>query len=156
MLLLNKPVVAVRRFGLLVESDGLRRPALGFTLIEAMITAGLLAILLGLAIPSYTGYVTRANRTEAMQVLMTTASCQERKYSSVNAYDANACAGSSSNGDYAFSIETSNGNHSFLASAAPQGAQLKDNCGVLSIDQAGIRIAAGQSGNFAVNCWKGK
>ncbi len=128
----------------------------GFTLIESMIAVTLVAIALSLAIPSYRSYVIRANRTEAMQTLMATAACQERIYVRNNAYDANACEGNSTNGFYVITVATSNGNQNFVASAAPQGAQIEDNCGALTIDQTGAKTAGGQGGSFASSCWKGR
>lgn len=128
----------------------------GFTLIEAMITLTLIAITLSLALPSYRGYVIRANRTEAIETLLATAACQERIYTRTNAYDANACRGDSSNGFYAISVATSNGNQNFVATAAPQDTQTEDNCGSLTINQTGVKTAGGQSGSFASTCWRGK
>lgn len=42
-----------------------RKPVGGFTLLELMITVAIIAILLAIAIPSYTDYVTRSKLTEA-------------------------------------------------------------------------------------------
>ena len=128
----------------------------GFTIIESMIALTLIAIALSLAMPGYRNYVVRANRTEAMQTLMATAACQERIYIRANGYDANACEGNSSNGFYVITVATSNGNQNFVASAAPQGAQIEDNCGSLTIDQTGSKTAGGQGGSFASACWRGR
>ncbi len=156
MLLSDAAVVTVCRAGTPNRIAGLRQSMVGFTLIEAMITVGLLAIVMAIAIPGYASYVIRANRTDAMQSLMAAAACQERRYSSVNAYDATACEAGSATEGYTFTVVTSNGNHNFVASATPQGAQTKDPCGVLSINQAGIKNADGQAGSFAATCWTGK
>ena len=42
----------------------------GFTLIELMVVIGIVAILVALAMPSYSNYVRKANRGEAQQLLM--------------------------------------------------------------------------------------
>jgi len=128
----------------------------GFTLIEAMLTILLIGIMLGIAVPSYNAYVIRANRSDALQGLLTAAACQERTFARTNAYDGDACASNSESGGYTFSISTSNNARNFEVSANPQGSQLKDACGVLSIDQAGIKRAGGEGGSFAARCWKGK
>jgi len=138
------------------DSRAFSGSAKGFTLIEVMLTMGLLAIVLALAIPSYTTYVVRANRSEALQALMTMAACQERLFSRTHVYDANACADNSAGERYTFNSVTSNNDLNFTASAVPKGSQLGDDCGVLSINQAGVKTANNESGSFANTCWKGK
>lgn len=49
----------------------------GFSLIELMIVVGVVAILVALAMPSYTQYVRKANRGEAQQMLLNWANNQE-------------------------------------------------------------------------------
>lgn len=108
------------------------------------VTMAKLAIALAMAIPSYSSYVIRAKRTEAIQGLEA-AACQERLYARLNAYDATACTGQA-NDNYLFSITTSNGNFAFIATAAPQGSQLEDECGAISIDETGAKKADGHRG----------
>jgi type IV pilus assembly protein PilE len=133
------------------------RPAQsGFTLLEAMIVVVLLSVALTLAVPSYTNYVIRTHRTEAIEALLAAAACQERLYIRNNAYNADACEGNSPNGYYAIAVNTSNSNQNFVASATPQGSQAEDNCGTLSITDIGIKAAGGETGAFARQCWSGK
>ena len=49
----------------------------GFTLIELMITIGIVALLVALAAPGYQAFVRKANRGEAQQLLMNWANLQE-------------------------------------------------------------------------------
>ncbi|HDP3433453.1 TPA: type IV pilin protein [Pseudomonas aeruginosa] len=58
----------------------------GFTLIELMIVVVIIAILAGIAYPSYDEYVKRGNRTEGQALLSEAAATQERYFSQNNTY----------------------------------------------------------------------
>jgi len=49
----------------------------GFSLVELMIVVTIVGILVALALPSYTSYTRRANRGEALQILLNWANNQE-------------------------------------------------------------------------------
>lgn len=49
----------------------------GFSLVELMIVVAVIAILIALALPSYTSYIRKANRGEAQQLLLNWANNQE-------------------------------------------------------------------------------
>lgn len=59
----------------------------GFTLLELMITIGIIGILSAIAIPTYRNYVVTAKRSEAQQELVHLASRMENCYSLNNTYD---------------------------------------------------------------------
>lgn len=68
----------------------------GFTLVELMITVAVVAILAMIAIPSYTQYVRRGNRTDATKTLTLDAQALERCYSQNFTYA--LCAGAPAGG----------------------------------------------------------
>jgi type IV pilus assembly protein PilE len=58
----------------------------GFSLVELMVTVGIVGILAAIAIPSYSAYVKRANRTDATKTLSSIAQALERCYSQYFTY----------------------------------------------------------------------
>ena len=58
----------------------------GFTLIEVLIVAAMVAILAALALPSYQNFIVIAKRTQAQAVLLQLLQQQERYYSQHNTY----------------------------------------------------------------------
>jgi type IV pilus assembly protein PilE len=62
------------------------RRSTGFTLIELLITMLIVALIVSVAYPSYTGFVTRARRIEAQIALIGLMQQQERFYSNNNRY----------------------------------------------------------------------
>jgi type IV pilus assembly protein PilE len=63
----------------------------GFSLVELMVAVGIVGILTAIAIPSYSAYVKKANRTDATRSLSVTAQALERCYSQNFTYAAATC-----------------------------------------------------------------
>lgn len=61
--------------------------AIGFTLIEIMITVAIIGIIAALAYPSYMDSIRRSNRAEAKTELMDIAQRLQRCYTSVSRFD---------------------------------------------------------------------
>jgi type IV pilus assembly protein PilE len=68
-----------------------RDSAAGFTLIELMIVVGIIAILLAIALPSYTDYMTRGKLTEAYNNLAAYRVSMEQYYQDNRSYGGAAC-----------------------------------------------------------------
>ena len=64
--------------------------AVGFTLVELMITVAIIAVLAALAYPSYTSFVRHSNRTDATRVVMADAQALQRCYSQNFSYSNSA------------------------------------------------------------------
>jgi type IV pilus assembly protein PilE len=144
-------IVRIRR------GDGIRNPRrAGFTLLEILIAMVVVAILLALAIASYQRYVVRAQRAEAVRILLGAAGCQERQRAQTGYYDTSRCASGLDTRHYAFRIEPDGETEAleFRVFAEPRRRSPADRCGSLSLDQAGTRTISGP-GSLA-DCWGGR
>jgi type IV pilus assembly protein PilE len=127
----------------------------GFTLIELMVTVAIVAILASIAYPAYTRYVQRGYRSEGIAMLNEAVARMERYYAQNNSYavpDIKALGYPSTTpmsptGKYQFSI-TAKSATTYTLQVAPQGSQLADTCGTLSIDQAGTKSPT------TPECWR--
>jgi len=63
--------------------------SLGFTLLELMVTVGIVGILAAVALPSYTNYLLESRRTEATGALLDCAARLERHYTTERTYIGN-------------------------------------------------------------------
>lgn len=136
-------------------------PARGFTLVELMIVVAVIAILAAVAIPSYGRYAYRARRVDGKELLLRIANAQERYYATFNRYGALTDIGytnpaSSEKSYYSVKLAPATSTaQSYTATANPAGAQTKDVCGALSIDNAGVKLPAASdlTRNSNGPCW---
>ncbi|HPR52386.1 MAG TPA: type IV pilin protein, partial [Deltaproteobacteria bacterium] len=59
----------------------------GFSLLEIMVVVAIVGIIAAIAIPSYSGYVTRTRRAEAITALETIALNEEKNFAENGQYD---------------------------------------------------------------------
>jgi len=127
--------------------------ARGFTLIELVVAIAILAIIVAIAVPSYTNQVLRSNRTEAIDELLRQAGFQQATYTRTNQFAAPATNPFNINsGRYTINTVIAAGGQTYTIRATPQGAQVNDDCGWLQINQLGQKTAEGN----AQNCWAGR
>jgi type IV pilus assembly protein PilE len=129
----------------------------GFGLLELMIAMLVVAVLLGLAIPSYRQYVSRAHRAEAVRTLLAAASCQERIRAQSGYYDTARCASGLDDRHYTYLIEPAGepASLTYRLVAIPLGRALADRCGSLTLNHAGTR-AVSAAGASVADCWGGR
>ena len=133
----------------------------GFTLIEVMIVVAIVAILASIVVPSYRDYVMKARRTDGRSALLDTAGILERYYTEYGRYTttvgSNTCAAlvpAESSEKYYSLTGTAPvcTDSTFLITAAPQGAQVGDKCGSLTLTHAQVKGVSGGSLS-ASSCW---
>ena len=124
-----------------------RKGILGFTIIELMIVLVIVAILLGLAYPSYIQYVRKSKRGEAQQLLMNWSVNQEIWRSNNAQYATKLQLPEPTNDNYTFDIEDRTAT-TYTLTAAAGGDQANDvardgtPCTPLTLNQNGVKLPA--------------
>jgi type IV pilus assembly protein PilE len=143
-----------------VRGAALRSNQRGFSLIELVITIGILGIIAAIAVPSYTSYILRSHRTDAMRALTSLRQALERCYSQNFSYTTPACpaapgaATTSANGYYNITYPTLNATQYTLLATAT-GRQTHDtNCASMQITNAGQQTSLNSGGtDSTLICW---
>jgi type IV pilus assembly protein PilE len=133
----------------------------GFTLVELMIAVAIVGILAIIALPSYSAYVKRSNRANAMAVLLKNANWMQQRFTLGNAYPASGTAL-----PFAQSPEsgTAKYNISIVVPGTPDTGKYtlqavpvaSDGCATFTLDETGLRGQTGTATISATNCWAGK
>lgn len=117
-----------------------RRRSGGFTLLELMIACAVVGVLSAIAYPSYTQYVLNSHRSTAKAILSEQAQFMERYYTSKGSYEAATllAAQSPKTGEARYVITmTPLTADAFSVVATPQGKQVDDKCGALTLEHTG-------------------
>jgi type IV pilus assembly protein PilE len=134
-------MIDLARIGRVATAPGVARQK-GFTLIELMIAVAILAIVMGIAIPSYTQWVLESGRADGKAELFRVAQQLERcftRYSSYTDDDCDVAASyESEKGKYRVDVDAAATEFSLTATAIG-GQTSDDDCPTMTLDHRGVR-----------------
>ena len=114
--------------------------AQGFSLIELLITLAIVAVLASITAPTFSGFVTKSRRADAMVALLSVQLAQENYRAQYPAYAPDLAAlgkqALSPDRHYRLSVSRA-GSSDFLVVARPVGVQGNDRCGAFAVDAQG-------------------
>ncbi|WMJ70938.1 type IV pilin protein [Stenotrophomonas sp. 24(2023)] len=118
----------------------------GFTLMEVIITCGIITMLVAIALPSYRQHVVKTHRVQAQACLVNQANVLERHYTRVLDYQGAPVAHCAAEiKAYQVHVELAPGGYTVVAT--PVSGHADHACGPLGLDQAGRRSPADTA------CW---
>ena len=137
------------------------------TLVELLMVIVIVSILMAIAVPSYRGYILRAQRVEATRALVQAQAAQEKFFVQNNAYATTLNAAPpaglginplSETGLYDIAMTLTGGGTGFRVTATPRpgGAQSTDyRCATLTLDSNGLKTALDvASADTTRECWR--
>jgi type IV pilus assembly protein PilE len=122
----------------------------GFSLVELMIVIAIVAILVALALPSYSSYIRKANRAEAQQLLLNWSNNQELWRANHTTYAIDGAISPPTHDKYKFAASNTTSTTFTLTATPSTPDQLKDKqfgdpCTSLTLTQSNAKSPA--------KCW---
>lgn len=149
-------------------------PRNGFSLIELMVVVAVIAVLAGVAYPSYRNQIMKSNRVEARNALLQVQVAQEKFFLQFGRYAGDSggsttelvnapthattpglgIPASTASGYYTISLVRPT-TTTYTATATATGGQANDNdCRTLSITETGNKTSTKAGGGASSSCWK--
>ena len=123
------------------------------TLVELIVAIAILGILASIALPSYTAFLTRVNRQDAVHLLVLNAQRLQRCFTLEGRYDGSCWLREASEDGHYELVDPALGAATYSLRAVPVagGRQAGDaECGTLTYDHTGLR---GATGSLGARCW---
>jgi type IV pilus assembly protein PilE len=125
----------------------------GFTLVELMITLGIIAVIAAIGYPNYAKYTIRASRQAAQGELIQLANMQEKIFLNSNSYTPSVTiayngtsagglgrtSGKTSDNKYTLSVSPNVASQTFTLTATPVAGTTQVGDGNITIDSSGIK-----------------
>lgn len=127
----------------------------GFTLIEVMVTVAIVGIIAALALPSYSAYIRKTRRADAMASLSQAQTSIERCYAANFSYAMPPCAAppaASIKGFYTLAAVSTATTYTLTATATASQAADK-TCTTMTVDQANQMTALDDGSAAQQSCW---
>lgn len=140
----------------------------GFTMVELMIVGMVVMMLVSFVLPGLQSGVRKSHRDEGKLALLRCAQGLEKRIAQLGSYGGagvgaggdSVCAADSENGYYKVSF-ANHADHnpavnrdSFVLVATPQGSQVGDACGSLTLDQDSKQGVIGAAQDYSASkCW---
>jgi type IV pilus assembly protein PilE len=156
-----------------MRSSPAARVGRGVTLLELLVVIALISVLMAIAVPTYSSYIVRGQRSAAKAALMQSADFLERNYTTYGTYSTGASAAAvtlpnpnaptdGSQITYALSVTFPTA-QSYLVTATPCGTAgscpagsnstfTDTDCGALALDNTGAKTVSGALG--VAICWQ--
>ena len=138
--------------------SGLAYGQAGFTLIEVVVVVAMIGILTAIALPSYTAYINRSNRSEARSQLLMASQWMERVRNESGSYATfgalpNTLVQSPATGPAKYNIGVNVINPgSYILTATAVGVMAGDVCATMTLSNTGVRGFTG-AGSSLETCW---
>jgi type IV pilus assembly protein PilE len=121
----------------------------GFSLLELICVMAIIGLLTAFAMPVYQTAQAKSQRQLAKVALLKSAQWLEQAAMTQGSYPGTLPDAVWYGQDLRYRLSVKSLGQTYVLSATPQGAQTSDNCGVLTLDQSGLRGSQGDTRS----CW---
>lgn len=130
--------------------------ARGYTLVELLVTVGIVALLAGIAYPAFLTQVRKGHRADALTTVNAISSSLERCYAAAYSYAgcANVTSGTSASLGGYYSVTVATAATTYSVTAVPTGSQALDTtCASIVLSNTGQSATDSGGTDQTSTCW---